>query len=59
MEQYEGCSGAQRLSDQPQGVNGGHSQTILKVGAIYSWGDEVGPGQGQQLEGKKGRPGSQ
>lgn len=41
-----------RLSGEPQGVDGGHYQTNLKGGAICSWGGEVGPRQGQQLEGK-------
>ena len=52
LEQHEGCSRGQRLSGKPQGVNGGHYQTNLKGGAICSWGGEVGPSQGQQLEGK-------
>ena len=52
LEQHGGCSRGQRLSDKPQGVDGEHYQTNLKGGAICSWGGEVGPRQGQQLEGK-------
>lgn len=52
LEQLGGCSRGPRLSGEPQGVDGGHYQTNLKGGAICSWGGEVGPRQGQQLEGK-------
>lgn len=47
-----GMAEGPRLSGEPQGVDGGHYQTNLKGGAICSWGGEVGPRQGQQLEGK-------
>ena len=33
-------------------MDGGHYQTNLKGGAICSWGGEVGPRQGQPLQGK-------
>lgn len=52
LEQRGGCSRGPRPSGEPQGVDGGHYQTNLKGGAICSWGGEVGPRQGQPLQGK-------